>query len=164
MNTIPLCSLMHHLTSADTYNHVIVGDYTSPNINWWSPSLSSIHSVIVADINFHNMNWSTLSAPSIHSVDICNTFLIVPSLKLLNRPTQVEGNILDLIITTSPDLLSNVLVHGHDLPLHSDHCVISMSLTTSIFLYTPLPGNMVSTSLRLIGQASTTISAIPTLQ
>ena len=50
--------------------------------------------------------------------------------QLINEPTHIQGNILDLVFTNNEDLIYDVTVHPYDYqPIPSDHCIISFSVT-----------------------------------
>ena len=53
-------------------------------------------------------------------------------LNLINEPTHIQGNILDLIFTNNEDLIYDVTAHLYNYqPIPSDHCIISFSITCS---------------------------------
>ena len=74
--------------------------------------------------------------PSSQSDNLCNAIFSCNLFQLVNSPTHIKGNILDFIFTNSPDLISNVVVHSYNPPLHSDHCIISLFVDCHKSAYT----------------------------
>ena len=109
-------STVHYLkeiTSCSAYNHLIIGDFNAPDIDW-----------------------SICSAASYKSKTLCDLIFELNLHQLMLDPTHIQGNILDLILTDAPEHVTNVRVHSHnDMSLHSDHYVISLSF----LLHQPSP-------------------------
>ena len=53
-------------------------------------------------------------------------------MQLIECPTHIHGNILDLILTNTDDLIQNVVVLPHNLyPVQSDHFLVNFSMSIS---------------------------------
>ena len=83
-----------------------------------SPCTSSYHSVtlntlnsvpfdsscvIVGDFNAPDITWSTQSASISTSIQLCNFYHSKKLIQKVHNPTHRQGNILDIILTNSPD-------------------------------------------------------------
>ena len=78
--------------------------------------------VILGDFNLPDINWNTLSGNSSLAYVFCDLVFKLNSLQLIEYPTHIHGNILDLILTNTDDLIQNVIVLPHNLcPVQSDH-------------------------------------------
>ena len=52
---------------------------------------------------------------------------------MINEPTHIHGNVLDLVFTTDDDIITSLSVHSTtSLPIISDHFAITFSLNTSL--------------------------------
>ena len=72
---------------------------------------------------------STLSASNDFSLNLCNLIFQFDYVQQVNHPTHIQGNILDLIITSSVDIVSdNNLTRQFDQAIKSDHHLISFKL------------------------------------
>ena len=93
-----------------------------------SHSLSEV--LIIGDFNYPNINWSTLSGGCEMSDLFCDLMFDIGLHQHVSSATHIKGKILDLVITVSPDLVQDLLVHANeeDVPLTSDHFLISFSI------------------------------------
>ena len=66
------------------------------------------------------------------SIRFCDIIFDLNLTQLINQPTHITGNILDLILTSSPDSIFNLHIH-YDLPLPipSDHYIITFDIAAS---------------------------------
>ena len=119
---------------SDSY-HLGLNDFIK-NLTSTSSSSVSLNHLIIGDFNSPDINWSTLCAPSSQSDSLCNTIFSCNLFQLVNSPTHVKGNILDLVLANCPDLISNVVVHSYNPSLHSDHCIISLFVGCHKSVYT----------------------------
>ena len=88
----------------------------------------------MGDFNAADINWSTLSASSDLSLNLCDLIIQYNYFQLVNHPTHIHGNILDLIITSSADTVSDInLIQEFNQAIKSDHYLISFEfhLTSS---------------------------------
>lgn len=61
---------------------------------------------------------------------LCDTIFSCNLLQLVDQPTHVKGNILDLVLTNDFDLVKSLNVHEEGVcPLCSDHYMITVCLT-----------------------------------
>lgn len=91
----------------------LLGDFNYPKINWSLPSCSL----------------SSLSADSLHFVELCEDFNLT---QLVTQPTRMgptSSNVLDLILTTVPDLVHSIsYIPG----IYPRHCFVHFNLTGSL--------------------------------
>jgi len=59
--------------------------------------------VIMGDFNIPDVNWSTLSANLKFSSKFCDLLFQYNFIQIIESPNQVQGHILDLIITNIDD-------------------------------------------------------------
>ena len=63
----------------------------------------------------------------------CDLVLNLNLVQMLNEPTHIHGNILDLVFTTDDDIITSLSVHSTtSLPIISDHFAITFSLNTNL--------------------------------
>ena len=60
--------------------------------------------------------------------------------QLIDEPTHVHGNILDLVLTNVPECVSSVVINKNS-PLNSDHFSISFLLSVNNHLFSRLPSS-----------------------
>ena len=90
---------------------------------------SAVEVILLGDFNAPDINWSTLSASSNFSSNLCGLIFQFNYVQQLNHPTHIHGNILDLIITSSADTISDInLTQEFDQVIKSDHHLISFKL------------------------------------
>ena len=108
-------SYIDHLPSS--YSHFICGDFNMPDINW--DSLTS-------------------ASNSLEHDSFCEVIFNNHLHQLIKEPTHIKGNILDLVLTDSPELIDNLCVHN--CTYSSDHFLISASVmadSCSLFNFVP---------------------------
>ena len=81
--------------------------------------------LILLDLfNFKDINWYSLDGTAPLCVKFCDNIIFELNLtQPINQPAHIAGNILDLVLTSSPDSIFNLYIH--DLPIPSDHYIIS---------------------------------------
>ncbi len=84
--------------------------------------------IITGDFNAPDICWPSLSAHQSFSKDICNIFFSLNLVQLINSPTHVCGNTLDIVATNTPDRLRNVIVDDKNKFCCSDHHFISFGI------------------------------------
>ena len=109
--------------SCDTY-HQNIFDYTNAQCSTLDSDV-----VIVGDFNALDINWSTLNATSTFSHCLCCCSSNNNLVQLVTNSTHVHGNILDIVLTNSPNRLSNVCIDSLN-HSSSDHFLVSMSLNS----------------------------------
>ena len=94
--------------------------------------------ILLDDFNFKDINWDSLNGTAPLSVKFCDIIFELNLTQLINQPTHIAGNILDLVLTSSPDSIFNLHIHDNlPLPIPSDHYVISHLTYLAI---SPVPG------------------------
>ena len=82
----------------------------------------SCNILLLADFNLPDINWDTLSSKSNTSDAFCNMVFDLNLSQLIICPTHIHGNLLDLLLTTNDDLVSNITVHSSEFShFPSDH-------------------------------------------
>lgn len=88
---------------------LLFGDFNFPDIDWSNPSY------IITDRLSESSNF----------LSVCSEFSLT---QLISKPTRVTpstSSILDLLLTTSPNLISNITY----IPGISDHCLVNVTLS-----------------------------------
>ena len=67
------------------------------------------HLVLVGDYNLPDLNWDTMSVPMLNGNILCDTLISVNLVQLIQNPTHMSGDILDLIISNLPDRICSLL-------------------------------------------------------
>uniref|UniRef100_A0A1X7TQC6 Endonuclease/exonuclease/phosphatase domain-containing protein n=1 Tax=Amphimedon queenslandica TaxID=400682 RepID=A0A1X7TQC6_AMPQE len=97
------------------------------------PCPNSTPLFIVGDFNFPEIDWSSYTGSTIPSASFCRSLFIHNLSQLIDAPTHKCGNILDLLLTNSPDYISNININNcHDL---SDHFPVLFNITISYVSY-----------------------------
>ena len=88
--------------------------------------------VLLGDFNFKDINWDSLIGTTPLSIKFCDIIFNLNLTQLINQPTHIAGNILDLILTSSPDSISNLHIHDNlPLSIPSDHYIITFDIAAS---------------------------------
>jgi len=83
----------------------------------------------MGDFNAPDISWFTLSASSEISSNQCDLIFEYNPTQIVEDPTHVQGQILDLIITNIVDNISITEVHSENNPLlSSDHYAVIFNL------------------------------------
>ena len=90
--------------------------------------------IILGDLNLPEIDWDTLTANSEAGKSICDCFFKFNIHQIIREPTHIKGNLLDIVATNNPQLLSNI--HIDSTSQRSDHYLISFYIT-NISLATP---------------------------
>ena len=103
--------------------------YLNSLINYLKDLLSDVEAkvIILGDFNLPDINWLTLSANSDFANTFCEFVYDNGLSQLISDPTHNRGNILDLLLTNCPNLISNTEVKI-DFELCTDHFPILFSL------------------------------------
>ena len=80
---------------------------------------------LLGDFNSPDINWNTMSASNYQSSSLCDTIVAKNLIQMVTKQTHKQGNILDLILTNSPDKISNISL---DPSMISDHYKISFDV------------------------------------
>ena len=90
------------------------------------------HLVLLGDFNLVDVNWDSLCGQSPFSSDFCDAVFALNLTQMIDDPTHIAGNTLDLVLTNVPDNILNVRVHSEQpLPIPSDHYVITLDFCSS---------------------------------
>ena len=109
-------------------------DYHSKVINVIRNLPGECELVIAGDFNCPDINWDALLGTSQFSQSLCSLVYQLNLIQLVDSPTHACGNILDLLLSNSPEKLSNLSI----LPSLSDHNLIFCDFTLRPPHYTPL--------------------------
>ena len=93
-----LLDFLHNLSPS--HNHIIIGDFNMPDIDW-----------------------STLSAISTYSNSFCDAVYDNNLYQLITVPTHIKGNTLDLLLTDTPDNVTDIHLSAPSPPVF-DHPVV----------------------------------------
>ena len=85
------------------------------------------HVLILGDFNCPDVDWNLLHSTSPHSSLLCDFVFRHNLSQLVSSPTHVKGNILDLVLTTSPQFILNLTVLNTDFR-YSDHFPLTFDL------------------------------------
>ena len=131
-NTDITCCLVYAPPNATSEYHRDLINYLSTITALSTPVL------LFGDFNLPDINWTTLTGNSIVSNNFCEFVFESNLIQLIDSPTHICGNILDLVLTNSPKHVSNLFVHPREYQcVASDHCLITFS--TSFKHITPTP-------------------------
>ena len=89
---------------------------------------TSSHLVLLGDFNVIDINWTSFHASSLPSL-FCD---LVNVIQLVSEPTHSHGNILDLVLSDPPDLISDLTVDPYTCKDISDHSLPSLFLPVYI--------------------------------
>ena len=68
------------------------------------------HLILLRDFNVGDINWDSLCGQSPFSTDFCDTVFNLSLTQMIEEPTHVAGNILDLVLTNVPDDIINLQI------------------------------------------------------
>ena len=88
--------------------------------------------VIVGDFNHPDIDWPSLTGHSTVTRNFCDFVFDMNLIQLVDKPTHAKGGLLDLVLSSSDNLVSNIQVHGTEtLPIQTDHNMITFTLNLS---------------------------------
>ena len=79
-----------------------------------------------------DIDWDTLSVASHSSQLFCDFVFNNNFCQLIDKPTHVKGNVLDLILTNCPHHVQEISISSQDNYMQSDHSSITFQLTDSV--------------------------------
>ena len=89
--------------------------------------------IVVGDFNLPDINWTTLSGSSTISNQFCECIFELNLNQLIEHPTHIHGNILDLVLTDVESLIHCLSVdNSKSLPIRSDHYPITFEISASL--------------------------------
>ena len=88
------------------------------------------HHIVVGDFNLDTVNWDkeeSSSNSNMHRkfINLFNNHCLT---QLIKKPTHYLGNTLDLLLTNSPNMISDIHICDHNQHVKSDHFVINFNL------------------------------------
>ena len=93
----------------------------------------SEHVIIVGDFNLPDVNWSSLTGVSPFSKRFCEFIFDSNLIQLVENPTHMKGNILDLVLKTTNNV-RDLVVDTSNYSITSDHYVVSFKIEFSILM------------------------------
>ena len=85
---------------------------------------STVHIILImllGDFNLPDIDRNTLSGTSVISNQFCDFVFDTGLCQLINGPTHVHGNTLDLLLTNIEENIHSLLIHSQQRLLPSDH-------------------------------------------
>ena len=82
----------------------------------------------MGDFKAPDINWSSLCGNSLSSTSLCDFVFDYNLSQFIQIPTHTGGNILDIVLTNTPEAVFNVTVAPFS-PLRSDHLALTFSLS-----------------------------------
>ena len=96
-------------------------------------SRRGVSAIIVAgDLNMPATDWQNYSSPNSIDQLFLDTLSNFELEQLVNIPTHIKGNILDLLLTDKPALISDIIMSDTHIPCKSDHYCLSFSINSKI--------------------------------
>ena len=92
----------------------------------------STDTIIVGDFNLPDIQWDTLSSASSSSNAFCDFVFDNSLTQLIDQPTHIKGNILDLILCNSCDCVTNIILASDNNWISSDHFAVTFHLSQLI--------------------------------
>ena len=87
---------------------------------------------IVGDMNLQSVNWHTNSSNNNLQSSYVSLFADIGVSQLIFESTHRSGNILDILLTDTADLVDNIAVHPHGCFTYSDHSPLTFGIRTFI--------------------------------
>ncbi len=88
--------------------------------------------VLAGDFNMPHINWEDFSSTEAVDQLFLDSFSNLGLEQLVNDPTHTKGNILDLLLTDRPQLVSDLNVSDSNLPCKSDHFAVSFIIKSKV--------------------------------
>lgn len=105
-------------------------DFFKSLTDWMSTFICDNNVLILGDFNLPDVNWSCLNGSTPNSTVLCDFMFNFNLMQLITDPTHIKGNTLDLIITNSPDIVSNISIN-RDSIISSDHYKVCFDVQSS---------------------------------
>ena len=94
-------------------------------------NISSTNLILLGDFNIPDIDWNTLSGVSPVSQQFCDLIFDSALSQLINCPTHIHGNILDLLLTNSEDVIQCITVDPQSSSLLPDYYSITFKIAFS---------------------------------
>ena len=88
--------------------------------------------VVLGDMNLNKTNWTTLNSTCDTEQSFLDLFSDLALTQIINQPTHIKGNTLDIVLTKLPQSISNMKILDIDVVCKSDHNPISFNLKAKI--------------------------------
>ena len=102
------------------------------HINMISSTKTIKSHILIGDFNLNAVSWDQLSSNN----KLQNDFLIIFEnnclTQLIKQPTHYLGNLLDILLTDKPSIISNLNIGDHKEDVSSDHFPISFHVLTPL--------------------------------
>ena len=93
---------------------------------------------IIGDFNLRNVNWKTNESSNNIEQLFLDEFFKLGLIQCITTPTHVKGNILDILLTNSENLISNIEILCNCEVCKSDHHAITFDLKLKIIRKKPV--------------------------
>ena len=127
---------LHHCNSHLTLTPGTLGEANRAEVQQYLSKMGRMKKfskhVLVGDLNLSGTSWpdgETNSSLERGFVDIFNDLAFD---QLMDQPTHVKGRVLDLLLTNSPSLISDVSILGHNEVCSSDHFCITFNIRARV--------------------------------
>ena len=133
-------SLHHPINICLVYNPPNASaEYTQELINFLQllPTDSS-PVILMGDFNVPDINWSTLVGSTHFSNQFCDLIFDLNLSQIVDSPTHIQGNTLDLVLTNLEDSIHSLIVHNnnHQFISSDDHPILfAISYSEKTFKY-----------------------------
>ena len=118
-NAFICCTYVPPLSPASFLENIAQALHTLPS--------SSSHLIPLGNFNITDVNRATIHSLSPSLSSFCDHLFSLNIQQMVNAPTHIQGNTLDLVFSNHPNLFSNLTVS----PTYSDHHLISSNLLNS---------------------------------
>ena len=118
---ISLCTVYVPPNSSDSYRKCLLSYLHS-----FASHMETV--IIVGDYNMPDICWSTLTGTSTFSNSFCDFMYEMNLTQLVMDSTHVKGNILDLVITNTENLISDISIADSHSLISSDHHRVSFKI------------------------------------
>jgi len=88
--------------------------------------------VVAGDLNLPGIDWRNYCGSNPVEQLFLDTFSNFGIEQLITSPTHSGGNVLDLVLTDKPHLVSNIQISEHNNPCKSDHFAVSFTLKSKV--------------------------------
>ena len=103
-------------------------DDTILNLTQVMEANPSADTILVGDFNLPDVQWDTLSSTSSASCTFCDFVFDNSLTQLIDQPTHIQGNILDLVLSNSSDCVTNLPVAPSKW-INTDHFEITFQIS-----------------------------------
>ena len=124
-------NVSHPITCCVLYNPPnSSSEYCDNLLNFISNiSNSSDRLILLGDFNLPDINWNALSGGSPVSNKLCDLIFQTGMSQLIDRPSHLHGNVLDLLLMNIEENINSLEVHSSS-SLSSDHYDITFAVAT----------------------------------